>query len=183
MFLTNERPNPYSELEDKNAKLKEKVEASEKARQEAKIAPHLSSKSTLQYQAQFGFESQSGYDRKGYGLIFAALKPLPNFFKNYKGTYVQADFLYTIKELEAGSGKTRDYIALTGFAGYAYDINEKTTLTVRGGSSFVTGSGRFEVAYGVGVKRSLRNKRNKLIADWLIIGDLIILSLGAEFYF
>lgn len=183
MFLTNERPNPYSELSEEDPKIKEKKKEVVKETKEEKISPSLAKKSDLLYQAQFGFEDQSGFDKKGYGLIFSALKPVPDFFKNYKGSYIQIDFLYTIKDLETSTGVTKDYLALTAFGGYGYDLNEKTQLTARGGGSFVTGSGKFEVAYGLGVKRSLKDKRYKLIADWLIIGDLTVLSLGTEFSF
>lgn len=187
MFLTNERPNPYSEQAEDNAQAKDKNK--DKSKEEHKedrtdrVLAGLNEKSTLLYQAQFGFENQSGFDNNGYGLIFSAIKPLPNFFRNNDGAFIQGDFLYTVKELQNASGQTRDYIALTAFGGYAHKVGLKTVLTVRGGGSFVTGSGKFEVAYGMGVKRDLKDKRYKLVGNWLIIGDLTVYSLGAEFSF
>ena len=185
MFLTNERDNPYSELseEDPKAKKKRKKEDQKKVKKDEKPTS-LVKHSTLVYQTQFGFMSEDGFDKFGYGLIFSAVKPLPKFSEKYKGVYVQGDFLYTMKDMKnSKNGATKDYLALTGFGGYAYDLNEKTALTIRGGGSFVTGSGKFEVAYGLGFKREMKNKKFKLIGDYLILGDLMLFSLGAEFSF
>jgi len=183
MFLTNERPNPYSELHNEDPKVKQKKKKETKEIEKAgdKRTPFAAKKSNLLYHAQFGFESQDGFDKKGYGLIFSAIKPLPKFFENYKNTFFQADFLYTIKDLETASGITANYLALTGYGGYAFNMNEKTVLTARMGSSFVTGNGKFEFSYALGITRTLKNKNFRLIANWIILGDLTILSLGAEF--
>lgn len=182
MFITSERPNPYSSEENvddvKPKKQKKTVVASS---QKKKKSPSLMKDSNIVYQMQFGFESESGYDDNGYGLVFSALKPMPKWSKKYKGLYVQGDILYTLKDLRNSTTQaTKDYLAATAYVGYSYDSSERTAFSVRGGGSFVTGD-NFQAAYGVGFKRKLINKSYKLVGDYLILGDMTFLSFGIEF--
>ena len=181
MFLTNERPNPYSELEEQSAEKKEELKEAIQVKKEEDKSPSLLKEKTMTYQGRFGFATEEGYADKGYGVIFSAVKPMPNLLKEYKKTFFQGDFLYTIRDLKATTGETKDYMALTGYLGYPYDFNEKTVISARMGGSFVTGSGKFEFSYAVAAKRTLEHKKFKLVAGWLVLGDLTVLSIGAEF--
>jgi hypothetical protein len=107
---------------------------------------------------------------------------MPNWSKNNKNFFVQGDLLYTIKDLKYSvTGATKDYLALTAHVGYKIEWNEKTALTPKIGYSFITGDNNFEFVYGFGITRKLLNPQYRLIAGWLEMGDMRLLSFGLEF--
>ncbi len=182
MFLTNERENPYSSLteEDEKEMLEKKKKTSPITNSKKKSSSSTNGINTV-YQMQLGFESQDNFDDKGYGLIFSMVKPMPHWSETNKGYFAQADLLYTIKDLRnTQTGVTQDYLSAMGYVGYAYELNDKTSLTPKAGMAFVIGDNDFEIAYGVGIVRKLLNPKYQLIAGWLAMGDLTIWSIGAQ---
>ena len=133
---------------------------------------------------QFGFESEDAYDDNGYGLIFSVITPMSRWKKDYPNLFVQGDLLYTIKDLrDTSSGSSKDYLALTGYMGYKYEWSENTTLTPKIGYSFILGDNDTEMAYGIGIIRKMPNKSWKLVAGWIELGEMRLLSFGTEFSF
>ena len=175
MFITAEPYNPYSSLNTD-----EKVKKEYKERLAKKKNPTDYQKKSLNYQVQLGFESESGYDNSGYGLIGSVVKDMPKLYSKIPTLFVQADLLYTLNEISTTAGVKKDYLAVSGFGGYNYIYDPKTTFYGKLGGSFITNSSSFSFTYGVGVKRAMSQKEYTLVANFLQMGSLTIFSIGIE---
>ncbi len=178
MFFTSEPYNPYSSLNTN-----EKVKKEYKERIAKKKDPTAFETKGVRYQVQLGFESESGYENSGYGLIGSIVKDMPTLFAKIPTLFVQGDLLYTLNEISTTAGVTKDYLSVSAFGGYNYIFDPKTTFHAKLGGSFVTSSSSFSMAYGVGVKRAMAQKEYKLVANFLMMGSLMIFSVGAEISF
>ena len=178
MFFTSEPYNPYSSL---NTDVKVKKEYEERIAK--KKNPTAYQKKVLRYQVQLGFESESGYENGGYGLIASVIKDMPTLFPKVPTLFLQGDLLYTLNVISTTAGVEKDYLAVSAFTGYNYVFDPKTTFSAKVGGSFISNSSSFVFSYGAGVKRAMPKKEYKVVANFLMMSSLMIFSIGAEFSF